>query len=112
MTFVENVAILAIENCLLSPLEDLFSSQTVVGMDDDQIQKVAAEPSETQKERTRLNEELDKLRRGRDTLDAYRPEETSLPKPPILGNSPLPIKELRTQAPRSAVALAQRSRFP
>lgn len=55
-------------------------------MDDEQIQRVAAEPPETQKERTRLNEELDKLRRGRQTLDAYKLEEISLPKPPILGN--------------------------
>ncbi|KAF3384322.1 Interferon-induced GTP-binding protein Mx2 [Penicillium rolfsii] len=86
VTFVENVAILAIENCLLFPLEHVFSSQIVVDMDDERIEKVATEPSETQKERTRLNEELEKLRRGRQTLDAYKTEEISLPKPPILGN--------------------------
>lgn len=56
-------------------------------MDDEQIQRVATEHSETQKQRKRLNKELDKLRRGRQTLDAYRPEEMSLPKPPILGSS-------------------------
>lgn len=68
-------------------------------MDDEQIQRVAAEPSETQKERTRLNEELDKLRRGRQTLDAYKPEEISLPKPPILGNLFPPGMESRTEKP-------------
>lgn len=54
-------------------------------MDDQQLQKVAAEPSVTQNERTRLNEELEKLRLGRETLDAYKPDEISLPNPPILG---------------------------
>lgn len=75
-------------------------------MDDDQIHKVAAEPSETQKERTRVKEELDKPRRA-ETLDAYRPEETSLPKPAILGNSPLRTKELRTQESLTDAILSQ-----
>ncbi|OKO98516.1 hypothetical protein PENSUB_9192 [Penicillium subrubescens] len=61
-------------------------------MDDEQIQRIATEPSETQKERTRLNEELDKLRRGRQTLDAYKQEEVSLPKPPILDAQQTPAK--------------------
>lgn len=56
-------------------------------MDDQQVQKVAAEPSETRRERARLNEELEKLRLGREILEAYRPNEISLPKPPALGKS-------------------------
>ncbi|OOQ83643.1 dynamin family protein [Penicillium brasilianum] len=103
ITFVQNVAILAIENCLLFPLEDIFSPQTVVSMDDQQVQKVAAEPSETQRERARLNEELEKLRLGRETLEAYRPNEISLPKPPAMG-----LPNSQPQGPRVRVRLPHR----
>jgi hypothetical protein len=85
LIFVQNVAILAIENCLLSPLEDVFSSQTIVDMDDDQVQKVAAEPPENPKKRKRLNDEIGMLRDGKRMLAAYKQDEKSLPKPPILG---------------------------
>ncbi|KAJ5675982.1 Dynamin GTPase [Penicillium macrosclerotiorum] len=73
LTFVENVVILAIENCLLYPLGRLFSSQFVMDMDDQQVQKIAAEPPETQSERRQLNDELEKLRRGKQTLGAFIP---------------------------------------
>ena len=64
------MAILAIENCLLSPLEDVFSSQNVVDMDDDQVQKVAAEPPENPRKRKRLHDEIEMLRDGKRMLAA------------------------------------------
>lgn len=85
MTFVDNVAILAIENCLLCPLEHIFTGKTVLGMDDQQIQEIAAEPSNIQKDRERLNEELEKLRKGRQTLNAFSIADSSLRSRPILG---------------------------
>jgi hypothetical protein len=57
-------AILAIENCLLRPLEHIFTSQTVVGIDEDQVRVIAIEPANIQKDRKRLNEELRKLLAG------------------------------------------------
>lgn len=78
VTFVDNVAILAIENCLLCPLEHIFTGKTVLGMDDQQIREIAAEPSSIQKERERLNEELEKLRRGNQTLNAFSKADSSL----------------------------------
>ncbi|OQD91991.1 hypothetical protein PENSOL_c046G03670 [Penicillium solitum] len=85
VTFVDNVAILAIENCLLCPLEHIFTGKTVLGMDDQQIQEIAAEPSNIQKDRERLNEELEKLRKGRQTLNAFSIADSSLRSRPILG---------------------------
>ncbi|CAG7959526.1 unnamed protein product [Penicillium salamii] len=71
VTFVDNIAILAIENCLLSTLEQIFTGRTVISMDDQQVQEVAAEPSHIQVERERLNEELEKLRKARRTLNTF-----------------------------------------
>lgn len=85
MTFVDNVAILAIENCLLCPLEHIFTGKTVLGMDDQQIQEIAAEPSNIQKDQERLNEELEKPRKGRQTLNAFSIADSSLRSRPILG---------------------------
>ncbi|CAG8028979.1 unnamed protein product [Penicillium salamii] len=69
VTFVDNIAILAIENCLLSTLEQIFTGRTVINMDDQQVQEIAAEPSHIQVERERLNEELEQLRKARRTLN-------------------------------------------
>lgn len=85
MTFIDNVAILAIENCLLRPLEHIFTGQTVLDLDDNKICKIAAEPSTTQRDRERLNEELEKLRKGRQALNAFSADGSSLRAPPILG---------------------------
>ncbi|CAG8370350.1 unnamed protein product [Penicillium salamii] len=40
-------------------------------MDDQQVQEVAAQPSHVQVERERLNEELEKLRKARRTLNTF-----------------------------------------
>lgn len=85
MNFVDNVAILAIENCLLRPLEHIFTGQTVVGMDEDQIREIATEPANIQKDRKGLNGELKKLLAGRQTLSAFSTDGSSLLAPPILG---------------------------
>ncbi|OQE12350.1 hypothetical protein PENVUL_c001G04109 [Penicillium vulpinum] len=99
VTCVDNVAILAIENCLLCPLEHIFTGKTVLNMDDQQIQEIAAEPSNIQKERERLNEELEKLRKGRQTLNAFSTADSSLRARPILAKPSTP----RTQTPKHTV---------
>ena len=85
VTFVDNVAILAVENCLLCPLEDIFTGKTVLGLDDEQVRQIAGEPLNIQKDRERLNGELDKLRKGRQTLNAFVIADSSLRARPILG---------------------------
>ncbi|KAJ6110296.1 Dynamin GTPase [Penicillium sp. IBT 16267x] len=90
VTFVDNVAILAIENCLLRPLENIFTGQAVLDLDDNKIRKIAAEPPTTQKDRERLTEELEKLRKGRQALNAFRADGSSLRAPPILGHAAPP----------------------
>ncbi|KAJ5649811.1 uncharacterized protein N7484_003534 [Penicillium longicatenatum] len=87
LTFIDNVAILAIENCLLRPLEHIFTGQVVLELDDNEISKIAAEPSTTQKDRERLTDELEKLRKGKQTLNAFSADGSSLRAPPTLGIS-------------------------
>ncbi|KAL4972256.1 P-loop containing nucleoside triphosphate hydrolase protein [Aspergillus desertorum] len=73
LTFVDNVAILGIENCLLYPLQRIFTSQVVNNMEDSQIQILAAEPSYVSDERKRLVQELEKLQAGLRTLNLFKP---------------------------------------
>ncbi|KAL2808434.1 P-loop containing nucleoside triphosphate hydrolase protein [Aspergillus granulosus] len=73
ITFINNVATLAIENCLVQPLQRIFTSQVVNNMTDSQIQELAAEPLYVSEERERLGKELKKLRAGLRTFNAYRP---------------------------------------
>ncbi|OQE86124.1 hypothetical protein PENNAL_c0022G00841 [Penicillium nalgiovense] len=87
ITFIDNVTILAIENRLLCTLEHIFTSRTVVGMDDHQIEEIAAEPLSIQAERKRLNEELNKLRKAKRTLNAFSVDEQSLRSPPTLAQT-------------------------
>ncbi|OOG00583.1 hypothetical protein ASPCADRAFT_38453 [Aspergillus carbonarius ITEM 5010] len=61
VTFMNNVVTLGIENCLLGPLENIFTSQSINNMSDEQIQDLATEPSFVREERELLSEELTKL---------------------------------------------------
>ncbi|KAJ5360681.1 Dynamin [Penicillium concentricum] len=102
VTFVDNIAILAIENCLLCPLEHIFTGKTVLSMNDQQIGEIAAEPSNIRKDRERLNEELKKLRKGNQTLNASSAADSSLRPRPILG-----LSKPRTQTPSLTDTAAQ-----
>lgn len=73
ITFVNNVATLAIENCLVQPLQRMITSQVINDMDDKQIQELAAEPSYVSEERERLGKELKRLQAGLRTFNVYRP---------------------------------------
>ncbi len=73
ITFINNVATLAIENCLVQPLQRMFTSHVISNMDDKQIQELAAEPSYVSEERERLGKELKRLQAGLRTFNVYRP---------------------------------------
>ena len=65
---VDNVAVLGIEQCLLSGLADIFSPNVVMTMDDDVLREIAAEPDGVQAERKRFTDELGALEIGEKTL--------------------------------------------
>ncbi|KGO66031.1 Dynamin [Penicillium italicum] len=104
VTFVDNVAILAIENCLLCPLEHIFTGKTVLDMDDQQIREIAAEPLNIQKDRERLNEELEKLRKGRQTLNAFSIADSALRARPILAGLSTPRAQTPSLAATAPIA--------
>ncbi|OJI96704.1 hypothetical protein ASPVEDRAFT_78461 [Aspergillus versicolor CBS 583.65] len=86
ITFVNNVATLAIENCLVQPLQRMITSQVINDMDDKQIQELAAEPSYVGEERERLGKELNRLQAGLRTFNVYRP--MTLPSRNIIPQKP------------------------
>ncbi|GIK05774.1 hypothetical protein Aspvir_009887 [Aspergillus viridinutans] len=85
VTFVDNVATLGIENCLLDPLQHIFTSQVVNNMDDDQIRELSMEQPYIHEERLRLSRELDKLQAGLRPLSVLNTQKPSLSNPPLLG---------------------------
>ena len=84
MTFFDNVAILAIENCLLAPLERIFTCQTVSDMSDEQIQELASERPYVRETRERLGRELEKLQAGLRTFEDFSNTRVSLPQRPFI----------------------------
>lgn len=84
MTFVDNVATLGIENCLLDPLQRILSSQVINNMHDDQVRELASEPSFTSDERDRLASEVEKLQAGLRTLKTFNIQKPSLSGPPSI----------------------------
>ncbi|OGM43949.1 dynamin family protein [Aspergillus bombycis] len=83
VTFVDNIATLGIENCLLWPLEQIFTSQTVNNMDDQQIRELAEEAPHIQHDRQRLNQELNQLQAGLRTFNFFNTESLSFQRPSI-----------------------------
>lgn len=68
---IDNVASLAIENCLMEGLSEILSPANIMDMDDDLITAVAAEPEEAQIERQLLTEKLKVLEAGMQTCKRY-----------------------------------------
>ncbi|KAE8143529.1 P-loop containing nucleoside triphosphate hydrolase protein [Aspergillus pseudotamarii] len=116
VTFVDNVATLAIENCLLSPVEHIFTSQTVNNMDDQQIRELAAESSHVQQDRQRLDQELKRLQAGLDTFNIFSTESSALQRPPIFGKSaskqPSVFENLNSIALRKKSEPQSKRRYP
>ncbi|KAF4176167.1 hypothetical protein CNMCM8694_000084 [Aspergillus lentulus] len=110
VTFVDNVATLGIENCLLDPLQRIFTSQVVNNMDDDQIRELAMEPPYIHEERQRLGRELDKLQAGLRALSVFNTQKPSLGNPPLLVKRPAaglsdgPISSIEENRPAPTIA--------
>lgn len=57
-TIVDNFSVLSIEKCLLQKLPDMLTPEIVLGLDDEQIESIAAESAESRAERTQAVEKL------------------------------------------------------
>lgn len=94
-TFIDNIVILAIENCLLIPLGDIFTSLAVSRMEPETIQSLAEEPPHVQADRNRYSSQLEKLEAGLKTLNILNRENSSLSTPIVFG-----MYSLRKEMPR------------
>ncbi|KAI0448326.1 P-loop containing nucleoside triphosphate hydrolase protein [Xylaria acuta] len=80
--FTDNVIILAIENCLIKDLPTIFTTSVVSQMDDDMLERLAAESADIQVERAGLELECEVLQKGLDLCKTYRTRNsTVLPGP-------------------------------
>ncbi|OJD24932.1 hypothetical protein ACJ73_03704 [Blastomyces percursus] len=60
-TFIDNVAIMATENCFILPLESILTPLTINAMEEEEINRLAAEPTYVQRNREQLRSDLSKL---------------------------------------------------
>ncbi|PPJ58524.1 hypothetical protein CBER1_07149 [Cercospora berteroae] len=61
-TFIDNVMTLTVENCVMTPLKDMFSIQQALQLDDASFAAITAEPNEVVAGRNRAAEDLLVLR--------------------------------------------------
>ncbi|KAK4207965.1 hypothetical protein QBC37DRAFT_297635 [Rhypophila decipiens] len=73
--FADNVAILAVENCLLCHLPAILSPEIVSKMSDEMVKEIASESVFDQEERKELQSRLAKLVKVLETCRAYGPQE-------------------------------------
>lgn len=105
ITFIDNVATLGIENCLLGPLSSILTSQTVNDMEDKQVQDIAAEPSSIVDERDRLTRELEKLQAGSRTLSKFNIRKVTT-KPAVVNSTTQTKSSRKTTTPRAASSMS------
>ena len=69
---VDNFAVLGIESCLVEPLADILSPETIMRLPDETIQEIAAESDDARDERSRAVSKLNSLEAGLRTLNHIR----------------------------------------
>ncbi|KAF2831259.1 P-loop containing nucleoside triphosphate hydrolase protein [Ophiobolus disseminans] len=72
--FINNVAVLAIENCLIKDLAAIFSPTLTANMDDEQLHAIAAESEEIRCGRLSLQHKLEVLSSGKQILHEHMGE--------------------------------------
>jgi hypothetical protein len=66
--FINNIAVLAVENCLIKNLPAIFSPTLTADMDDEQLRAIASESEEIRSERASLEQKLSVLESGKHVL--------------------------------------------
>lgn len=62
--FIDDVSVLAIEDCLISKLSTLFRSSNVLNMEEEEISRLAGETEESSQERKRLEAKSEVLEKA------------------------------------------------
>ncbi|KAF1840478.1 dynamin-1 [Cucurbitaria berberidis CBS 394.84] len=101
--FINNIAVLAIENCLIKNLSGIFSPSLITDLSDEKLHAIAAESDEVREERDSLRQKLGALESGKDILNehiAMRPTARTAKKvsPPRSRTS---VKDTRPRTPVS-----------
>jgi hypothetical protein len=71
-TFVDNVNILAIENCLIHPFETILTPAEIDALPNNLIDEIGQEAPHVQRNREHLESQLEKLKRGREACRRHR----------------------------------------
>lgn len=66
--FIDNIACLAIEQNLISRLPKILSAESVLEMDDETVRLLASESEQVIRKRDMLQQKLNVLRSGLDTI--------------------------------------------
>lgn len=69
--FINNIAVLAIENCLIKNLSGIFSPSLIADLSDEKLHAIAAESDEVGEERDSLRQKLRALASGKDILNEH-----------------------------------------
>ncbi|KKZ63199.1 dynamin GTPase [[Emmonsia] crescens] len=70
-TFIDNVSILVIENCLIHPLETILTPLSVHTMEDTEVERLAAEPPRVHADRQKYQLDLATLNAGLRACNRY-----------------------------------------
>ncbi|KAJ4372438.1 hypothetical protein N0V83_004212 [Neocucurbitaria cava] len=100
--FINNIAVLAIENCLIKSLAGIFSPSLIADLSDEKLHAIAAESDEVREERESLREKLSTLTSGKDILNehiAMRP--TTRPAKKVSSKGPRTSRDPRPRTPVS-----------
>ncbi|CAG8042383.1 unnamed protein product [Penicillium salamii] len=84
-TFIDNVSILAVENCLLGPLPCLLTAEKIGELDDAYVQELGMEPRSAVVSRERLNAEINMLQPNSQALKEFIVPDLPLPVPSVPG---------------------------
>ncbi|KAK8015118.1 hypothetical protein PG990_008414 [Apiospora arundinis] len=71
-TFIDNIMILAIENCLVQDIPSIFTTEMVSQMDDAELDRLASESEDIRDERVQLQKEHDALKEGLKHCNRYQ----------------------------------------
>ncbi len=95
-TFTENVMVLAVENCLLRSIPDIFEPVMVSRMENEEVATMAAETRAVREEREMLERDLATLEKGLGECRKFKPRD-----------APSKCRRMLCLVPRSGHAYAE-----